>query len=96
MKDLEAAVREGRCILIDVREKHEHEAGHIPLSVNHPLSKLESLCDSLALDRLIVLYCRSGGRSRKAANALASRGFQSVQVLEGGYSAWSRSAAADQ
>jgi rhodanese-related sulfurtransferase len=94
LKDLQAAIRDGRCALIDVRERHEHEAGHIPLSVNRPLSQLASWYDALDRGQMVVLYCRTGNRARSCAEALQARGFREVYILEGGYSAWSRSAPA--
>lgn len=95
LKDLEAALRDGRCLLIDVREWHEYEAGHIPLAVNRPMSQLGSWQDEVEGDRQIVLYCKTGGRSRQCADALRARGLREVYTLGGGYSAWSRSAPKD-
>ncbi|VAV83833.1 hypothetical protein MNBD_BACTEROID02-1730, partial [hydrothermal vent metagenome] len=36
------------------------------------------------------LYCRSGGRSRKAAKILAEMGFKEIYDLKGGYMAWEK------
>ena len=90
LKDLEAALQDGQCLLIDVRERHEFEAGHIPQAINRPMSQLDSWQAEVDGDRRIILYCRTSRRSRLCANALRSRGLPEVYVLEGGYSAWSR------
>ncbi|MGB5209052.1 MAG: rhodanese-like domain-containing protein [Gammaproteobacteria bacterium] len=87
-------------VLIDVREPEEHSAGHIPGSLNIPRGVLEAevapvpemggetaaaLSDK---NRPICVYCRTGGRSAMAANALQEMGFTRVLSLAGGYSAW--------
>ena len=95
LKELEAALRDGRCLLIDVRERHEYEAGHIPLAINRPMSQLGSWQAEVDGDLQIVLYCKTGGRSRRCADALRARGLREVYILEGGYSAWSRSVPKD-
>ena len=92
LKDLETALRNGRCLLIDVRERHEYEAGHIPLAINRPMSQMGTWQTEVEGDLQIVLYCKTGGRSRRCADVLRARGLREVYGLEGGYSAWSRSA----
>ena len=91
LKGLEAALLEGRCLLVDVREKHEHEAGHIPLSVNLPLSQAGKWSKELDRDRPLILYCRTTNRSKRCAEGLIGMGFRDVRVLNGGYLAWSAS-----
>lgn len=90
---LEAALLEGRYLLVDVRERHEHEAGHIPLSVNLPLSQASRWSKELDRDRPVILYCRTTNRSRRCAEALIGMGFRDVRVLSGGYLEWSASVA---
>ncbi len=87
-------------VLIDVREADEFSAGHIPGSLNIPRGVLEAevspvpemggetaavLADK---QRSICLYCRTGGRSALAADALQNMGFTQVVSLAGGYAAW--------
>ncbi len=91
--ELEAAIREGRCSLIDVRERHEYAAGHIPLAANRPLSEVASWSSEIEPDRPLILYCRTINRSRRCADILCARGFREVYVLEGGYTAWSAAVA---
>jgi rhodanese-related sulfurtransferase len=86
--------------LVDVREPEEHAAGHIPGSLNIPRGVLEAevaptpelggeTAAALAKkDRPICVYCRTGGRSALAANALQEMGFTQVLSLAGGYAAW--------
>jgi len=76
--------------LVDVREPDEFrgELGHVPGSQLIPLASLDTSADSLSRDKPVVVICRSGGRSGKAALALAGRGFSSVASLRGGMRAW--------
>ncbi|MDW5561731.1 MAG: rhodanese-like domain-containing protein [Methanomassiliicoccus sp.] len=88
LKGLEAAIRDGCCSLLDVREKHEFEAGHIPLATNRPLSEVTRWQAGLDKVRPVVLYCRTTNRSRRCAEVLCAQGFREIYVLDGGYAAW--------
>lgn len=91
---------EDDAVLIDVREADEHAAGHIPGSVNIPRGVLEAevapgpemggmVAPELQdRDRPIYLYCRSGGRSALAADALQNMGFSRVASVAGGMLMW--------
>ncbi|MCX5051581.1 MULTISPECIES: rhodanese-like domain-containing protein [unclassified Streptomyces] len=90
----EAAARTGHgnavdsgddAVLLDVREPYEWQAGHAPRAVHLPLSALAAgagLPDH-AQARPLVVICRSGNRSRQAAELLATRGAQAVDVIGG-------------
>jgi rhodanese-related sulfurtransferase len=73
--------------VIDVREQHEYVAGHAPAAVNLPLSTLAERVDEVPRDETVYIICESGGRSAKAAEALAAQGFEVVNVT-GGTAAW--------
>lgn len=77
-------------LVVDVREPDEYrgELGHVPGAELVPLETLEARASALARDRPIVTVCRSGGRSGKAALALARLGFGAVASLRGGMTAW--------
>ncbi|WP_107481535.1 rhodanese-like domain-containing protein [Streptomyces malaysiense] len=76
-------------VLLDVRERNEWEAGHAPGAVHAPLSGLVTgaALPSAAQARPLVVICRSGQRSRRAAALLAGRGAV-VADVEGGMRAW--------
>ena len=74
--------------LIDVREPHEWEAGHIAGAVLVPLGTLDSALTTLAPSREIVVMCRTGGRSANAARRLRAAGFPHVSNLVGGIVRW--------
>ena len=69
---------------IDVREPDEVAGGSLPGTVNIPLGQLPDRVGELDPSQRVVLLCRSGGRSTKAAKHLTSVGFTDVVNLEGG------------
>jgi rhodanese-related sulfurtransferase len=82
----EGLIRWG-ALLLDVREPDEWAAGHVPGAVHIPLGQLVERVDELPEDRQVVVICRSGARSARAAAFLASSGFDAVN-LAGGMHAW--------
>jgi len=88
-QDVHAHVGSAR--LVDVREPHEWtgELGHIAEAELHPLATLAGVAATWARDRPIVLVCRSGARSGRAASQLAQElGFTRVMNMRGGMIAW--------
>ena len=78
-------------LLLDVRERREYRRGHIPEGELFPLRDLVREASSMSRDQEIVLVCRSGRRSTRAAGILQNMGFSSVHVLKGGMLAWEAS-----
>jgi len=86
--------------VIDVREPAELAAGKIPGAVNIPRGVLEFEVDGHPAvngikdpalghrERPVIVYCRSGGRSALAADALRRLGFKQPLSLAGGFQAW--------
>lgn len=76
--------------LVDVREPGEFtgELGHVPGARLVPLATLVDTAATWDRDRQIVLVCRSGGRSARAATELAKYGFRHLYNLRGGMLAW--------
>lgn len=78
--------------IIDVRTKAEYESGHLfdaeNIDVNSP--EFEALIQNLDKDKPICVYCKSGGRSAKAAKILQEKGFKAVYDLEGGIVKWQK------
>ncbi|MFQ5538479.1 MAG: molybdopterin-synthase adenylyltransferase MoeB [Gemmatimonadota bacterium] len=82
----------GSALLLDVREPWEWEVSSLETegAVLMPLGEVERRMDELPRDRPIVVYCRSGERSRDAARLLLKAGFAEVYNLRGGILAWAR------
>lgn len=86
--DLQAALSASRAgaLLLDVREPAETATGTIPGSVTIPLAELLAEPDRVTALSVVVI-CHAGGRARRAAEVLRSRGVDAA-VLTGGLSAW--------
>ncbi len=79
-------------IFVDVREKKETAVGVINGAYRAPLSSFDK--DSVQLDKFkdkpVIVYCRTGNRSRSAAGKLSKKGFNRVYNLSGGILAWQK------
>jgi len=73
--------------IVDVREDHEWDAGHIAGAQHIPLGQLSASAASLPADQPVVFQCKSGGRSLMAAQALRASG-RPAYSLAGGLHAW--------
>ena len=76
-------------IILDVRRPDEYAAGHIPIAINVPnesigTSDIPELPDK---DQLIMVYCRSGRRSKEASEKLVKLGYTNI-VEFGGILDW--------
>jgi rhodanese-related sulfurtransferase len=72
-------------VLVDVRAEDEFAAGHLPESINIPVTSLPDSAKTLPRDRRLVVYCiHSTHRAPVAAAALRELGFTDVSVVEGG------------
>ena len=74
--------------LLDVRQPGEYEQGHIPGALLIPLAELQSNLNKVKSDRMIIVYCRSGNRSRSAVGILNGAGLEDVYNMEGGILAY--------
>ena len=86
IEELESALQSG-ARLVDVREPHEYEAGHVPGAVLVPLASVPESLDKFSADATTYVICKSGARSYRACEFLAGQGLEAVNV-EGGTMAW--------
>jgi SulP family sulfate permease len=75
-------------LVIDVREPREFRQGHIPQAHLIPLPQLLTEKPDLPDDRDVVLVCRSGRRSLRAACTLPQKEYPKLHILRGGMLAW--------
>lgn len=79
-------------LLVDVREENEvaELAYDVPNIINIPLSEFESSYSEIPKDRDVVMVCRSGGRSLRAAGFLIKHGYDRVVNMEHGMIRWAQ------
>ena len=72
-------------IILDTREQNEFDEGHIPGAILIPYTEIENKAIEMLpdKDKLILVYCRSGRRSKIAAESLAKLGYANVKEFGG-------------
>jgi adenylyltransferase/sulfurtransferase len=75
-------------VLVDVREPSEYDICRIPGAQLIPLGQLNERYLEIPNGREVIVHCRSGMRSARAAHFLKNRGYSNVHNLEGGVLAW--------
>ena len=77
-------------VILDVREQHEYDSGHIPGAVLLPVGTITKDTAAAVIDEsdaVVLVYCRSGNRSKTASQALADLGYTNVYEF-GGINDW--------
>ncbi len=79
-------------LVLDVRSRDEHAAGHIAGAVNIPHTEINDRWGELAAfkDKYVVVCCWAGGRADMAKQALREAGFTSLLDLRGHMAEWQR------
>ena len=72
-------------IILDVRAQEEYDEGHIPGEILIPHTEIEARAEEVLTDKdqLILVYCRSGRRSKIAAEALVEQGYTNIKEFGG-------------
>ncbi|MGN1328772.1 MAG: rhodanese-like domain-containing protein [Eubacterium sp.] len=72
-------------IIVDAREQSEYDEGHIKGAIVIPYTEIEQKAEEMLPDKeqLILVYCRSGRRSKIAAQSLADMGYTNVKEFGG-------------
>ena len=88
--EAKAMMDNGGVTVIDVREQDEYDSGHIKSAVLLPLGTItadtaEKVIESK--DTAVLVYCRSGNRSKKASAILAKLGYKNIYEI-GGITSW--------
>ncbi|WP_264558294.1 rhodanese-like domain-containing protein [Flavobacterium sp. N2270] len=76
--------------LVDVRTPEEFAEGHLPnaINVNVMDDNFDAEMAKLDKEKPVMVYCKSGGRSAKAASKLKVQGFKNISDLDGGITSW--------
>lgn len=72
-------------IILDVREQEEYDQGHIPGAILLPLGTIADQAHTVLPDKdqLLLVYCRSGRRSKQAAEILVEQGYTNIKEFGG-------------
>lgn len=74
-------------VILDVREQSEYNADNMGGRLI-PVNQLAERLDELDKDSLIIVHCKTGGRSHTACEILLNAGFKNAKNLLGGITAW--------
>ncbi|WP_320814213.1 rhodanese-like domain-containing protein [Flavobacterium sp.] len=76
--------------LVDVRTPEEFAEGHLPNAININVTGDSFDAETAKLDKEkpVMVYCKMGGRSAKAASNLKEQGFKNISDLDGGITSW--------
>lgn len=73
--ELDSIISENNYIVLDVRTKEEYASGHVVDSLNIPVDEIDSNIN-IDKSKTILVYCRSGVRSKKAKDTLVDLGYK--------------------
>ena len=77
-------------VILDVREQNEYDGGHIPGAVLLPVGTIDEAAAAEVIpnkDSTVLVYCRSGNRSKTASSKLAELGYTNIYEF-GGINTW--------
>ena len=83
-------------VIVDVRRQDEYDAGHIPGAILIPNEDIDTKppAELPDLNQIILIYCRSGNRSKQAAQKLFDMGYTNIYEF-GGINTWTGEIVAD-
>ncbi len=90
---LKALIDEGQTVetgdyrIVDVRPEGKYAKGHIPSATNLPNGKVDNGLPAPPKDKLIIVYCETGGRAEMAARKMKKEGYAQVYNW-GGFDKW--------
>ena len=90
--DLPRVMSREKGIVVDISDPKDFKNGHIPKARNIPLNSVESDIGRMSKfkSRPIIVACRAGNRSARAAKVFRKHDFTDVRTLQGGFAAWSK------
>jgi rhodanese-related sulfurtransferase len=85
---LQAGLKRGDMVLVDVREPDEHKAERIAGALSQPLSRFDPAALTAYPGKTVVLHCAGGVRSAKGLDTCHRAGVSVTHHLAGGITAW--------
>lgn len=87
VEEARARLADAAAVVLDVREAEEWDVGHVDGSQWIPMSDLAARQNEIPDGSLLVVVCRSGGRSARVTQALVAAGYDAANLV-GGLEAW--------
>ena len=88
MEQVSEGLAAGSILLVDVREPHEFEMGHIPGSILMPLSQFDASALPVEPGKRLVFSCAAGVRSLRALELARAAGLDADTHYIGGFKDW--------
>lgn len=85
-----ARLQQGEATLVDIRDIHSFQLGHVPEAIHLTDSSLNGFMQQTDFSHPIFVMCYHGISSRGAAQYLVHQGFEKVYSVEGGFESWQR------
>lgn len=84
-KEAKEKMEQGGVVVLDVRTEEEYQKGHIPKAILLPNESIENQAEAVLedKDKTILVYCRSGIRSKQAVSRLSNMGYSNVYDFGG-------------
>lgn len=82
-KEARYMIENEELIIIDVRNQDEYEISHIKDALNIPLDQIENNLDKLDINKRILVYCKSGYKSKEASLILINNGYDVYNMYQG-------------
>ncbi len=88
-EEVDALMKAG-AVALDIRDKEEHDSGHIPGSLHISRGKLEMNVEAALpdLDQTILCYCNAFNRGALSAATLQDMGYKNAKFIAGGLNAY--------
>ena len=89
-EDAASKMQNAEAVIIDVREREDYEAEHIPNALHLTRGTLELDIEEKVPDpnAVVIVHCGGGSRSALAAESLQKMGYKNVRSMQGGLKAW--------
>ena len=88
VKEAQEMIGDNDVAIVDVREPHEYNAGHVPDAKLIPVATVYARREELPKDKDLIFVCAVGQRSALACEMAAAAGLTRLYNLEGGTDAW--------
>ena len=88
VKEAQEMIGDNDVAIVDVREPHEYNAGHVPDATLIPVATVYARREELPKDKDLIFVCAVGQRSALACEMAAAAGLTRLYNLEGGTDAW--------